>query len=33
VLAFYSPVVGPDSATLNLHWGMTVVPIRIRVTP
>ena len=33
VLAFYFPVVGPDSATLNLHWGTTVVPIRIKVAP
>lgn len=33
VLAFYFPVVGPDSATLNLHWGATVVPIRIRIPP
>jgi len=33
VLAFYFPVVGPDSATLNLHWGTTVVPIRIHTTP
>ena len=31
VLAFYFPVVGPDSATLNLHWGTTVVPIRIKI--
>ena len=30
VLAFYFPVVGPDSATLQLHWGTTAVPIRIR---
>ena len=33
VLAFYFPVVGPDSATLNLHWGTTVVPIRIKIPP
>jgi hypothetical protein len=31
-LAYYFPVVGPDSATLRLHWGTTVVPIRIRTT-
>lgn len=31
VLAFYFPVVGPDSATINLHWGTTVVPIRIKI--
>ncbi len=29
VLAFYFPVVGPDSATLRLHWGTTIVPIRL----
>ncbi len=32
-LAFYFPVVGPDSAILALHWGTTVVPIAIRVAP
>lgn len=30
-LAFYFPVVGPDSAILALHWGTTVVPIAIRL--
>lgn len=30
-LAFYFPVVGPDSAILDLHWGETVVPLTIRV--
>ena len=29
VLAFYFPVVGPDSAVLRLHWGTTIVPIHI----
>ena len=29
VLAFYFPVVGPDSAVLRLHWGTTIVPILI----
>jgi hypothetical protein len=29
VLAFYFPEVGPDHATLRLHWGRTVVPIAI----
>ena len=29
VLAFYFPVVGPDSAVLRLHWGTTIVPLRI----
>ncbi len=31
VLAFYFPVVTPDSAVLRMHWGTTVVPLRIRV--
>ena len=31
-LAFYFPVVAPDSAVLRLHWGEMVVPIRIRTT-
>ena len=30
-LAFYFPVVAPDSAVLRLHWGETSVPIRIHV--
>ncbi|MGQ0814996.1 MAG: DUF2911 domain-containing protein [Gemmatimonadota bacterium] len=30
-LAFYFPVVGPDSAVLHLHWGSTVVPLTIRL--
>jgi len=30
VLAYEFPVVGPDSATLELHWGTTIVPQRIR---
>ncbi len=30
-LAFYFPVVGPDSAILDLHWGETIVPLTIRV--
>lgn len=29
-LAFYFPVVGRDSTVLRLHWGTTVLPIRIR---
>jgi len=32
-LAYYFPVVGPDSAVLRLHWGTTVVPVHIRTTP
>ena len=30
VLAYYFPVVGPDSAVLRLHWGTTIVPLHIR---
>ena len=29
VLAYYFPIVGPDSAVLNLHWGTTIVPLHI----
>jgi len=29
-LGFYFPVVDGDSAELDLHWGRTVVPMRIR---
>jgi uncharacterized protein YndB with AHSA1/START domain len=29
-LAFYFPVVQQDSALLRLHWGETIVPLRIR---
>ena len=29
-LAFYFPQVEQDSAVLRLHWGATVVPLRIR---
>lgn len=31
VLAFYFPVVAPDSAVVRMHWGTTIVPLRIRV--
>jgi Protein of unknown function (DUF2911) len=31
VLAFYFPEVGPYEATLRLHWGNTVLPLRIEV--
>ena len=31
VLGFYFPVVGPYEATLAVHWGRTVVPLRIEV--
>lgn len=30
-LAFYFPVVGPYETVLRLHWGTTVVPVRIEV--
>lgn len=30
VLAYYFPIVAPDSAVLRLHWGTTIVPITIR---
>ena len=33
VLAFYFPVVGPDSATMRLHWGETVIEFPIQTTP
>lgn len=29
-LGFYFPMVDGDSATLNMHWGRTVVPLRIK---
>ena len=29
-LGFYFPIVDGDSAVLNMHWGKTVVPIRIK---
>jgi len=32
-LAYYFPVVAPDSTILRLHWGEMVVPIHIRTTP
>jgi hypothetical protein len=32
-LAFYFPVVTRDGATLDLHWGTTVVALRITVDP
>ena len=30
-LAFYFPVVTRDGATLDMHWGTTVIPLRITV--
>jgi hypothetical protein len=32
-LAFYFPLVAPDSAVLEFHWGETAVSIPIAVTP
>jgi hypothetical protein len=32
-LAFYFPVVTRDGATLEMHWGTTVIPLRITVPP
>ena len=32
-LAFYFPVVTRDGATLDLHWGTVVIPMRITVEP
>ena len=32
-LAWYFPVVAKDGATLRMHWGETVVPLRITVAP
>ncbi len=30
VLAFYFPIVAPDSNVLRLHWDTTIVPMTIR---
>jgi DUF2911 family protein len=32
-LTFYFPVVTRDGATLDMHWGTTVVPMRVTVDP
>jgi hypothetical protein len=32
-LAFYFPVVTRDGAMLDLHWGTTIVPMRLTVAP
>lgn len=32
-LAFYFPVAAADSAELDLHWGETVLPLRLRPAP
>ena len=31
VLAYYFPIVAPDSTVLRLHWGTTIVPITIKL--
>ncbi len=31
-LAYYFPVVGRDSTVLRMHWGDTVIPMRIKVS-
>src|SRR5262245_24550077 len=31
-LAYYFPVVGRDSVILRMHWGETILPIRIKVS-
>jgi len=32
-LTWYFPVVGPDGATLRMHWGTTFVPLQISIRP
>lgn len=32
-LMWYFPVVGPDGATLRMHWGTTVVPMQVSIRP
>ena len=32
-LVYYFPMVDADSAVLRLHWGTTIVPMRIRTKP
>jgi len=32
-LTFYFPVVTRDGATLDMHWGTTVIPLRVTVDP
>lgn len=31
-LAYYFPVVGRDSTVLRMHWGETIIPMRINVS-
>ena len=32
VLAYYFPVVARDSTVMRMHWGETIVPVRIKVS-
>ena len=32
-LMWYFPVVGPDGATLRMHWGTTFIPLDISIRP
>ena len=32
VLAYYFPIVARDSTVLRIHWGETIVPVRIKVS-
>ena len=32
-LMWYFPVVGPDGATLRMHWGTTSVPMQVSIRP
>jgi hypothetical protein len=32
VLAYYFPVVARDSTVMRIHWGETIVPVRIKVS-
>ena len=32
-LAWYFPIVGPDATTLRMHWGPTIIPMVIDVSP
>ncbi len=32
-LMWYFPVVGPDGATLRMHWGTTQLPMQVSVNP
>ena len=32
VLAYYFPIVARDSTVMRMHWGETIVPVRIKVS-